>query len=56
MSHLREIPVHPCPMCSKKATVEVINNQSSGIGFYCRRHGEAALKEFNERAQGRHDA
>lgn len=49
MSHLKVIPEYTCQTCRKKATVEVINDQSSGIGFYCRKHGEIALKEFNER-------
>ena len=56
MSHLRTLPTYTCQSCFKKAIVEVINNRSSGIGFYCRKHGEAALREFNQRAQGRHDA
>jgi len=47
MSHLRPIPTYTCQTCKKKATEEVINNQSSGIGFYCKRHAELALKEFN---------
>ena len=56
MSHLRTLPIYKCQTCQAKATVEVINNRSSGIGFYCQRHGVKALEEFNQRAQGRHDA
>lgn len=52
MSHLRTIYVELCYVCKKKATVEVINNRSAGIGFYCRQHGDKALKEFNARARG----
>ncbi len=54
MSHLRPIPTYRCQTCQKKATEEVINNQSSGIGFYCKRHAELALKEFNDRELNRY--
>lgn len=34
-------------------TVEVINNRSEGIGYYCKRHGDIALKEFNQGTAGK---
>lgn len=46
MAHLKPIPTYKCQRCMAKAAVELINNHSSGIGYYCKTHGELALKSF----------
>jgi hypothetical protein len=53
VSHLSVLPTYTCRYagCSRKATQELIDNRSSGIGFYCNQHGQQALKQFNQVAQ-----
>lgn len=48
MAYLIEIS-NECahPYCPKPATVRVFNSQNARMADYCKRHGEARVKELN---------
>jgi hypothetical protein len=56
-AHLRSIEPPTCMnrRCSKPSTVELRNTFNAVIGEYCRKHGNEALKDFEERYE-RHEA
>ena len=41
MAWLRELP--PCYVCTKPATVEILNRCNAVMGRYCTKHGKEAL-------------
>ena len=43
-----ELSLRICRMCSRLSTFEVFNCKNSSVGFYCRSHGAAKVRELDE--------
>jgi hypothetical protein len=48
--YLQEVDVPRCSymLCSKKATHRMYRSGTDARAFYCKKHGEAAVKRMNE--------
>jgi hypothetical protein len=49
MAHLRNILIRKCQTCGGKATVQLYGLRNEEYGFYCKKHGETAMKGLVER-------
>lgn len=50
MAYLKEIKQR-CGTCSATATVQLHNSRNAPLGFYCKRHGEQAHRELQQREE-----
>ena len=51
MAHLREINIHRCNRCGKRAAVQGHNERNAPMGYFCRPCGRRWLKEQEKRQQ-----